>query len=385
MTSANSSASPADNSPKATGRFGLGLIAFAALATALWLGARVVSTLSQNKAIESKRAQSTAPIDAVPEVKLAPISPATWSVSIPIEGTIEAKERSELGFKVGGRLSQIEVSLGDRVKAGKLLGRLDAGEAAAQRSAASAQVEAARAQLAMAEDQERRTSQLVQSGAMNEAVGVQAEQQRALARAQASAAQAQLGLAATSLSNHVLTAPFDGVVSRAPTTRGAVVAPGQPLFEVVNDSELRLRGSVSEGDAGLVKVGATVTVNTVGGSIQGKIRAIVSVLDGRTRRIPVEADLMPSPHARVGSFVRAEILGDESAPVLRVPGSALRPGSQNVVLAVVDGNLVEKSLAFSVEPASGDLMVRSGLTQEDHIVLAPRPEAKAGDRVNVVP
>jgi RND family efflux transporter MFP subunit len=365
------------------GRVGLILIAGSVVAVGAWLGVRMTGASAEKKAIESQRKNTPAAVDALPEVELATLRAATWMPEVPFEGTVEAAQRAELAFKVGGRLVSVGVRLGDKVRAGQLLGRLDASEAAAQAASAQAQVSAASAQMALAEDQARRTGQLVSTGALAEATGVQAAQQRALAEAQAKGAAAQLGLVQVALSNHTLTAPFAGVVTRAPVTQGSVVGPGQALFEVVDNSALRLRGTVTEADALYVRAGAPVTIMTASGQATGRVRAVVGVLDSVTRRVPVEADLEATDAVRVGSFARATIAFGESIPVVVASGQVLRPGSQDVVVVVKDGVLEERHISFAPDVKSGELYIRSGLSLEDKVVMSPRPEARSGDRVTV--
>ena len=368
---------------KSQGRLGLLLVLVGTGLVVVWLGVRVSTTVASKKALEVERSAVPDPALEIPEVRISQLTRATWTPSVPLEGTIEASQRAELGFKVGGRLASVEVRLGDRVKAGRLLGRLDAGEASAPRTAASAQVDAAAAQVVLAEDKERRTATLVTSGAMTDADRVQAEQGRALAVAQAASAQAQLGLMATTLSNHALVAPFDGVITRAPSTRGAVVGAGQALFEIVDDSSLRLRGTVSETDAALVRAGARVKISTQHGDATGNVRAVVGVLDAATRRVPVEADLDPNNELLVGSFVRATIAGTEPIDVWKLPAESLRPGSQDTLLVVVNDKLEERTIVFTTEGSSGSLLVRRGLNGDEKVVLSPRPEARSGDAVRI--
>lgn len=358
------------------------ILVFVALAgVGAWTFARVTTTVAAKQEIETKRKQAPVTLDEIFEVNVVRPERAEWVPVVPFEGTIDANQHAELGFKVGGRLGKVGVRLGDRVKAGQLLGQLDAQEASAQRQAAAAQLDAARAQVALTRDQEDRTGKLVQSGALASAQGVQAEQARALAEAQAAAASANLGLAQTTLANHALVAPFSGIVTRAPSTRGAVVAPGQALFEVVDNSRLLLRGTINEADVGYFAPGAPVLID---GKKVGAVRVVVGVLDRLTRRVPVEAELDPSDELRVGSFIRATIAGADKIPVFRLAGTALRPGSQGTVMVVEGDRLREVEVRFSVEPETGELLVRSGLRGDEQVVRAPRPEAATGDRVKVV-
>jgi RND family efflux transporter MFP subunit len=377
------SGSPVTATKGASGKFGFVLLGLMLIGVTAWLATRVTTTVTAKKAIEVERRAKPQLADSAVEVTLAPLTRAKWGATAPLEGTVEAKDRAELAFKVGGRLASVNVRVGDRVKVGQLLGRLDSNEAAAQMRAAEAQLDAARAQTVLTEDQGQRTQKLVASGALAEATAVQATQADALSQAQARAAKAQLALAAASVSNHVLVAPFSGVVTRAPTTRGAVVGPGQALFEIVDNSELRLKGTVNEADAVLVAQGAPVTIETDAGVAKGKVRVVVEVLDRVTRRVPVEVDLEPHAALRVGSFVRAVIQSEREVDVIAVPGGALRSGSQDTLMIVVDGRLEERQVRFAVDPKSGTLLVRSGLEGTEQVVLLPRPEAKTGDSVRI--
>src|SRR5207245_754181 len=105
--------------------------------------------------------------------------------------------------------------------------------------------------------------------------GVQSSQQKQLAQAQLDGARAQLQLAQANLKNHTLAAPFAGSVTKVPSGTGAIVNPGVPLFHVSDVSTLKLAATVSEGDAGLVKSGAKVTLNVDGRPIYGNVNTVL--------------------------------------------------------------------------------------------------------------
>jgi RND family efflux transporter MFP subunit len=229
-----------------------------------WTGTRVATAtkaqaeLAEKRAVEAERNVALA---KQPErVRIVQGTPATWLPSVELDGTLAAQQSASVGFKVGGKIGSLKVRVGDQVRAGALLATLDATEAGAQAAAASAQVRAAEAQLALAQDSERRTQSMVQSGSFSEASGVQVTQQRALALAQLDAAKAQASLSRVSLGNHTLVAPFAGTVTKVPDGIGEVVAPGAPLFDIVNTKVLKLSTTVSEHDANLLVLGAPVTL-----------------------------------------------------------------------------------------------------------------------------
>jgi RND family efflux transporter MFP subunit len=228
-------------------------------------------------------------------------------------------------------------------------------------------------------------------GSIAEELGVQATQQRELALAQLDSARAQAALAHAGVTNHVLRAPFAGTITQAPNGVGAVVASGQTLFTVVDTSKLKLATTVSEDDANLLFTGAKVRVSTERGEHAGRITAVLGTLDARTRRVPVVAELDNAPRTptgptlRAGAFVRAAVDARDTIEVLRVPHTVLRPGSRDEVLVVEPegSRLSLRRVAYAID-RDGTLLVRSGISAEDRLVVAPIPEAKAGDVVRVV-
>ena len=308
----------------------------------------------------------------------------TWQPSVDFEGTLAASQAASLGFKVGGRMGNIRVKVGDVIKAGAVLGTLDATEAAAQLKATQAQARAAEAQLSLAEDTERRTSAMVASGSLAEASGVQTVQQKALAAAQLDAARAQISLVQVSLGNHSLIAPFAGTVTKVPDGIGAVVGPGAPQFELEDLRTLKLRSTVSEHDANLLQTGAVVEIDAEHGPVKGKVSAVIASVDAATRRVPIEA-LIENPGAlRAGSFVRAHVRSAEAISVLRLPHTALRPGSQDEVLTLQGDKLQLKNIIFSVAK-DGSMLVRRGISADDQVVLSPKSEWKTGDSATAAP
>jgi RND family efflux transporter MFP subunit len=352
-----------------------------------WTGTRVATATNAQAAVAQKRSidaeRNAAQAKQLERVSVVQGTPASWLPSVELDGTLDAQQSASLGFKVGGKIGSLKVKVGDQVRLGALLATLDATEAGAQAAASAAQVRAAEAQLALAQDGERRTQAMVQSGSFSEASGVQSTQQRALALAQLDAAKAQASLARVSLGNHTLTAPFAGTVTRVPDGIGAVVGPGEPLFEIVNTKVLKLSTTVSEHDANLLSPGAAVTLELETGKATGRISAVLGTVDAKTRRVPVEALFDNPGFLRAGAFVQARVQAKNEIPVLKLPHEVLRPGSQDEVLVVGDGGrLDERHIVLAVDK-DGTLLVRRGLSPTDKLVSKPKPEAKAGDLVSV--
>jgi RND family efflux transporter MFP subunit len=354
---------------------------------AAWAGVRIHAATTQKKALEEQRAvdaeRASTEARALPKVRVLVPEATTWSPSVEIDGTLAAARSAELGFETPGRLSHVSVRVGDSVKAGQALAALDTGEISAQLKAAQAQARAAEAQLTLAADQERRTATMVQSGSLAEANGVQTTQQKALATAQLDAARAQVSLSQVALGNHRLVAPFAGSVTRAPDGVGSVVGPGASLFEIVDLSKLKLRGTLGEHDAALVQPGSKIVIESEQGPVEGTVTVVLGSVDQATRRVRVEADIdNQDKRLRAGSFVRGVVRAGESKPVLKLPHDVLRPGAQDEVLVVTGGALSSRRVVYAVAP-NGDLLVRRGLTAGEQVVRSPKADARAGERVEI--
>lgn len=381
------------NTTMSTRKFnGWGLVAvIAIIAIGLLVAVRVKEKVAQNKELEASRqtapsasADSKAPTVTALGVEIISPKATKWLPRVDITGTLEPIQQADVGFKMGGRLLAIKVKTGDQVKTGQVLGIVDAAEAAAQSRVAQTGVKVAEISLDMAKDSQKRTDTLFQQNAIAEAEKTTATQRALLAAAQLEQARAQVKLVSVSLGNATLTAPFAGLVTRAPEGIGKIVAPGEPLYHLEDTSVLKLSASLSDSDARSVVVGSTVTLD--GTTTNGKVTAVLGSLDPQTRRVPLVAEIPNGPDSGLlaGSFVRAHVVAQEPVDTLELPSSAIRPGSQDEVVVVKDGKARLVRVSYS-NGQNGVIYVRKGLEASDRLVARPRSEVKEGDAIDVSP
>jgi RND family efflux transporter MFP subunit len=348
------------------------------------IGVRLHQAKDKQLSLVTERAAAQASsVQRVPSRVIHPEA-VRWSPRVEVTGTLRPWREAEIGFELGGRIVQVGASQGDKVRAGQVLAVLDASRAAAEVNAAEAQARASQANLAIAEDNLRRTHALVASGSIPEAQETPAREQVALVRAQLEGAQANAQVAKTGQGLHTITAPFDGVITKAPTAAGSVVQPGTPLFRVEDLSRLRLSASVGEDDASLVKVGANVTVAYRDRTVTGKLITLVPSLDQATRRVPIEVQVpndAANPILAYG-FVHATIDGAKEIDALRIPPTARRPGSQDEVVKVVKGAAAVTRVPH-VADTDGSWVVLRGLAPSDTLILNPADDVRDGDPVDV--
>ena len=242
-----------------------------------------------------------------------------------INGDLKPSQSAELSFKAGGQLIAKRVERGDTVRAGAVLGQLSDVEAQAQLAQAEAAVAMAKAQTAIAEDQAKRIETLRASDAAPGNAAVATKLQVEAAQAGVRQAEAATALARANVANHVLRAPFDGVVTRVPDGIGGTVGPGYPVFRLEKLDPLLMVGTIPESALVQVNPGDPVTLLTDGRTAQGTVKAVIHSLEPVSRRVPVEI-LVPNPDGTLvaGSYVRARI-GPTPSPA---PVSARREGAK---------------------------------------------------------
>lgn len=190
-------------------------------------------------------------------------------------GTAEPIRQATLSTKLMGTVTAVLVKEGDLVTAGEPLVRIDARDLAAKAQQASAAVSEAEAVHADAETQLRRIRALYADSAATRAQLDAAETGFARATAGMAAARgaaAELGAVADYA---VVRAPFAGVVTRRMVDPGAFAAPGAPLVEVQDQSQLRVSASTTPDLATTIRRGSPVTVTVEGRSLVATVEGVV--------------------------------------------------------------------------------------------------------------
>ncbi len=366
-------------------RIGLLIGLLCALAFAGLLLVRVRQALQKRAVVAAERAEARDRQLQKEPIRTVRAVPTRWMPRVDVTGTLKPWADADVGFETSGRLVRVGVAVGDEVKAGQILAVLDASRAVAQVGQAESQVRAAEASLALAQDQARRTEALTASKAVPEAQAEQARQQVALARAQLDGALASSRVAKTGAGQSSITAPFAGVVTKAPTGIGSVVNPSVPLVRIEDISRFRLSATIGEEDVPLVSIGSEVKILYRDQVVAGKLLAVVPSLDPATRRAPIEIEVPNSKRDLLAwSFVRARVQGHGEVDAVRLPALARRPGSQDEIVKLERGRAKIAKVSFAVDP-DGSLVVQRGLAPDEDVILSPSVELHDGDPVEVAP
>ena len=302
-----------------------------------------------------------------------------------ITGALNPAKELKAGFEVAGRLDRMLVKKGALVAEGQLIAQLDPELADAQVQQAEAAVKVAEAQSAIAADTATRNAELARSSTISEAQLRNANSSAAGASAQVQAAKAQLAQARANRRRHDLRAPFAGVLIDAPDQVGATVAAATTLFTLEQLDPLVLKLTVSDTARALLKAGARVRVEAVGGnasSDEAWVRAVIPSADPSTRRIPVEI-VVPNGDSRftAHTLARAVLPMGASEDVLTAPASALSSQGGDHVYALVMDEV--KRVPVQVIERGAQQVVFKASQPVEKVVDYPAPDLQDGAKVSV--
>lgn len=194
-------------------------------------------------------------------------------------GIIQAADRANLAFKIGGVVAEVDVLLGGGFKAGDILARLDNTSATATLAAARAALKEGQKTLANEEREAARYETLRESGAVAETLIDQAIVRRDTARQRVERLRAEMDRAQDALSDHFLMAPFAGAVSQKMIEVADVVQGGQSVLAVTGKSTMvEAFFAVPERWSDLLELGAqaNVVVKATGQQFDGQLVEIAS-------------------------------------------------------------------------------------------------------------
>jgi HlyD family secretion protein len=338
-------------------------------------------------------------------------------VTIDEDGETRVRQRFVISAPVAGRLSRIELEPGDRVTAGTTVvariapaasalidsrtrSELNAAVDAARAAVGQAQAERDRANAALerARSTETRQRALFEAGAVPRDAVEEAETARRTADEAARAAdfavrgaeyqvqvaRARLQAPQAGGATIEITAPIDGTVLKRHHESAAVVAPGEPLLEIGDVSQLEIVADLLSTDAVRVEVGAAVLIEQWGGghSLHGRVRRVepsgfmkVSALGVEEQRVNVIIDFDDPTAAQrsIGDGYRVEvrIVEWQDDNVLKVPTGSLFRQQEGWAVFVVDNGKARLQRVGLGQRNPTEAQIVEGLSAGQTVVLHP--------------
>jgi RND family efflux transporter MFP subunit len=373
----------------------LAIIVLLAIAGVLWFGL----------------ARSAPPTVRTAVARTAAQAPGPGSV-LDATGYVTARRQATVSAKITGKVTEVLIEEGMRVKEGAVLARLDDTEAKAQLALARAQLVAARSQLAeiraqldQAEQDYARQAELLQRQLVSAQSMDAARAQRDMLRAKLGSAQEQIrvaqesvGVAEVQLDNTVIRAPFSGIVVAKSAQPGEMISPISAgggftrtgIGTIVDMDSLEIQVDVNESYINRVTPGQPVEamLNAYPDwKIPGSVIAIIPTADRSKATVKVriavksrDPRIVPDMGVRV-AFMNASATAPSAQPQaasVLVPAEAVRSeGALNVVF-VVANDKVERRVVTLGGNAGGARQVLSGVRDGERVVLSPPPSLKDG-------
>jgi len=290
------------------------------------------------------------------------------------EGVVEAVKQSTVAAQISGRVVAVNFDVGDRVKKGQVIVRIDATEVNQAYAAAQAQIAQADATLRNAKANYDRTQKLVEQKFMSPAAMDKAQADFQAAKAQLAAAQAGGGQAAATRGYANVVAPYSGVVSARHVELGEMAVPGKPLMTGFDPSELRVTASMPQYQLDAVRKlsRASVEFPALNKRVQASRMAILPAADSLTHTTQVRLDLPAGIEGLYpGMFARAHFAVGKAKKLL-IPASAVARRSEVAGAYVVadSGEIRFRQLRLG-EAEAEEIEVLAGLAPGEKLALDP--------------
>ena len=338
---------------------------------------------ASNKAAQSAAAATTGQIPTV-----TVIVPGRSEVErvITASGPLAAKRDQPIGIAgAGGRVVRVLVDAGRWVHAGQVLAVIDRSVEAQQAAQQAAQIQAMKAQAALAQAEYDRAIALQARGFISKSDIDTKKATRDAAFAQVRVAEAQLGGTRAQIGQLNVVAPASGLILARSVELGQVVGSGSPaLFRLAADGQMEMRAQISQQDLANIHVGATAKVTPIGSDapIQGSVWQVAPIIDPTSRLGMVRIAIPYTPAVKPGGFAEAQITaGTMTAPLL--PQSAvLSDDKGNYVYVAAPNNQVERRDIKIGSVTDTGVTIGQGLSGTESVVLSAGPFLNPGQKIN---
>ena len=333
--------------------------------------------------------QSDTAEPAARPVRTVTLEKSNAGVPVVLTGRIEALDEASLGFRITGRMIERTVNVGEQVKAGQLLGRLEPLNEMNALRAAKANLAAAQAKLTQVSNHFDRQETLLTQGWTTRANFDQAKRELQTAQAQVEAAEAQLEAARDQVNFTELKADAEGVVTATGAEPGEVVQAGQMIVRLAREGG---RDAVFDVPAQVLRsappdplINVRLT-DDAALSATGRVREVAPQADPVTRTFQVKVGLTDPPESmRLGATVTGTMQMD-AAPVIEIPASALTKFNGHPAVWVVDPATLTVATrnvdVLRFDPAT--VTVSQGLNTGDIVVTAGVQALRPGQKVRLL-
>ena len=325
------------------------------------------------------------PAGQVPSVTVLVPGQSQVAQVITASGPLAARRDQPVGVAgEGGRVTAVLVDSGSWVHAGQVLAIIDRSVQSQTVAQLAAQVQVARADAALAQNEYDRSASLVGRGFVSKADLDRKQAARDAANARIRVAEANLNAMRAQIGRLNIVAPTGGLILSRTIEVGQVVNPGTGgLFRLAKGGEMEMRAQLPQQDLAMIHVGQAASITPLGSdrTYSGTVWLVSPVIDPQSRQgeariaVPYDAAIRP------GGFAEARIsAGSTTAPLL--PQSAvLSDEDGNYVYIVNAKNQVERRAIKIGNVDDSGVTIAEGLSGQEAVVLSAGPFLNPGQKV----
>ena len=310
------------------------------------------------------------------------------SQGITATGTLAARREMPVGVAgEGGMVTRVLVEPGQWVGAGQVLATVDRSVQTQSAEGLAAQVNVAKADAALAQQELERAQALVSRGFVSKADVDRRIATRDAALARVRGAQAQLAEQSARNRRLDIRAPAAGLVLTRQVEPGQIISSGSGvLFRMAQGGQMEMRAQLAEADLATIRPGASATVTPVGEtrSFSGQVWQVSPVIDPQTRQGIARIALSYDPALRPGGFASAT-LGGGSSELPQLPQSAVLSDEQgNFVYIVGKDNKVEKRRVRLGPIGETEVSIAEGLSGTERVVASAGAFLNPGQQIKPI-
>lgn len=319
------------------------------------------------------------PVAGAEPLATAPVQYREVDLTYAAEAVVEATRQSTVSAQVTGRIVEVNYDVGDYVKKGQVLVRIDQTEAQQVLAGSEAQVAEARAAYDNARVEFERTRDLARQKFVSQAALDKAQAALRVAEAQLKTAMAGAGQAATTKSYTTVVAPYSGVVSARHVELGEMAAPGKPLLTGFDPGDLRVIASVPQYKVPEIRTSprASIEIPSISKWIPGTTITVLPTADARTHSTRVRVDLPPDVRdVYPGVFARVHFTVGRGRKLVMPSAAVLRRSEVTGAYVVsAEGQVSFRQIRVGETTGEGLVEVLAGLVPGERVALDP---VKAG-------
>ena len=330
-----------------------------------------------------------APPEPLRPVKTLRVSHEPGEAALNLPGEVRARHEAPLAFRVGGKITGCKVNLGDTVRQGQVLARLEPADYQLAEQAGAASVAENKSALILAEAELARFRGLREKDFVSAAALDQKQAAFDAAKAKVDAALSSHSQRTRQLGYTSLIADSNGIVTGNECNAGQVVNAGQPVLHLAQSGEKEIEVHVPESGLGDFRTTSSFSIvlnASADKTYQGKLRELAGAADPATRtyaaRIAVrnaDADMQLG----MSATVRMQSAG---GPAIRLPLSAVVSRDEKPSVWQVDEAGIVHATPIAVAGIEGNMVrVASGLSSGNTVVIAGASLLRDGEKVKLLP